>query len=230
LKGAESGTPPVKPAEPLGRDDFMLLTNTLSGPDRRQSGPNRRLSHFVAGLAYNRDQGKGRQGQNVIQNTEHRSQGVQQFDLPEAESAPAQKTSVQPPRNYANAIEFQHALQMKTRLLHQIRQLFPSVAAVMPENFVKRAIKPGTARNKNDGPAVILEHLAKIAESRQVIREVFNNVQANDRVEFRLFWKRFAFFTVREAYLHVRAVQPDPLQIIQIQWVDIADPVKRARN
>jgi hypothetical protein len=47
----------------------------------------------------------------------------------------------------------------------------------MRENFVQRAIKPRAAGNQNDGPALILEHFAKIAESRQVVRQVFNNVK-----------------------------------------------------
>jgi hypothetical protein len=204
LKGAEFGTPAIKFAESLEGAGFMLLTNTLSGPDWRQSG-HRRLSHFVPGLAYNRDQGKWRQGQKVIQNTEHRSESVQKLNLPKSEGAPPQKTRVQPPRNHANAIKFQHALQMKTRLFHQIGQLFTSVAAVMPENFVQRAEKPGAAGNKNDCAAVILEHFTKITKSRQVVRQVLNNVQADNRVEFPPFGKRLAFFPVRLSYLHVRA-------------------------
>ena len=70
LKGAEFGSPAVKPAELFEEAAFLLLTNTLGRPCRRQSGLNRRLSHFVAGLANDRDQGERRQRQKVIQHTE----------------------------------------------------------------------------------------------------------------------------------------------------------------
>src|SRR5258708_7009189 len=93
---------------------LLLLPNTLSRPGRRQRGPNRRLSHFVAGLADNRDQGEGRQRQKLIQDTEKRSERIQQLDLPESKGAPAQKACVQPPRNYADSIELQQVLQLKS--------------------------------------------------------------------------------------------------------------------
>lgn len=107
MKGAEFGSPVVKSAELFEEVAFLLLPNILGRPGLRQCGPNRRLSHFVAGLADNSDQGEWRQRQKVIQNAEKRSEGVQHFDLPESEGAPAQKARVQPPRDYANSIEFQ---------------------------------------------------------------------------------------------------------------------------
>src|ERR1700756_2040323 len=220
LKDFEPGSLCFKSAEPLKGGCFMFFTNTLSGSDRGQRGVNRRLRHFVPGLADHRDQRKRRQRQELIQNPKDWSQGVQQLDLPKPETAPAQKTRVQPPRNHTNAVEFQHVLQMKARPLHQIGQLFTSVAPVMPEYFVKRTEKPWATRNQNNGPALIFEHIAKICESRQVVRQVLNNVQADYGVEFRVFGKGFALFSVRVAYLHVRTIQPDPLQMVQIQRVN----------
>src|SRR5260221_2188700 len=214
LKGAELCSPTVNRAELSEEDACMPLPNPLGRPGRRQCGPNRRLSHFVSGLADNRDQGEGRQRQELIQNTEKRSESVQNFDLPESEGTPAQKARVQPPRDYANSIEFQQVLQMKSGLFHQIRQLLSSVATVMTEHLIKRAKKPGAAGNKNDGAAAIFEHFTKIAECPMVVRQVFDHVQANHRVEFLLLGKGFAFFPVRVANFHVRAVQFDFLQII----------------
>src|SRR5882724_3468662 len=109
LKGAESGSPAVNSAE-LFEGVALLPPDTLGRPGGRQRGPNRRLSHFVSGLADNRDQGEWRQRQKLIQNTEKRSEGIQQLDLPESEGAPAQKARVQPPRDYPNSIKFQQVL------------------------------------------------------------------------------------------------------------------------
>src|SRR6266436_816612 len=98
------------------------------------------------------DQAQRWNRQQAVQAPHDGSDQIQHPDLTNTETAPFENPSVQKPRNRASAVKLDETFDFQATYPGEISQRLPSVAALMPQDFVERAEIPWPLGNENDCP------------------------------------------------------------------------------
>src|SRR5258708_7682086 len=100
----------------------------------------------------------------------------------------------------------------------------------MSQNIIKRPQEPRPAWNQDNGSPVVLQNLANVAQCAQVVRQMLNHVQANDRVKLLFLGIRVPELPVRVTNTEVRPIPADVFKVRQVQRIYVACPVELARS
>src|ERR1039458_2956536 len=134
---------------------------------------NRRLKDGKEHVYWNIVESKRCAGGKIVQprieQTEDRRQEIQHSDLPEPKCPSMQDAPIQPPGNYAGAVELQKFLNAETRLFCYSGELIHCVATVMSQHFVEGAVESRAAGHKDDGSSSIRQSASNAAQRAQII-------------------------------------------------------------
>src|ERR1700739_3492616 len=100
----------------------------------------------------------------------------------------------------------------------------------MAQNLVKCSQEPRTTRHQNDSSPTLLQGFANIVQRTQVVRQMFNDVQANDGVKLLFLRIRACQLPVRITNVQVWPIPANVLEVCEVQRIYIAGPIQLAWN
>src|SRR4029077_12828052 len=101
------------------------------------------------------------------------------------------------------------------------------VTAVMSQHFVQAAVELGAKRNQDDRSSTICQTVVDVPQSTEVVGEMLDDIQADNRVEILILGKGFAARAVYVRHIHVRASGAKRFEVIQICRVYVCGPIGR---
>ncbi len=78
------------------------------------------------------------------------------------------------------AIKLQKSSPLKSRLTRDAGELIFGISAVMSQHFIQAAEEFRTERNQDDCCSAVCQSIIDISQSADVVREVFNDIQADN--------------------------------------------------
>ena len=100
----------------------------------------------------------------------------------------------------------------------------------MSQHFVQAAEEFRTERNQDDCCSAVCQSIMDISQSADVVREVFNDIQADNRVEILILGKRVAAGAIDVGHIHVRASGAKRFKVVQISRIYVSGPIGRSRH
>src|ERR1700746_467770 len=100
----------------------------------------------------------------------------------------------------------------------------------MSQPFVQAAEEFWTEWNQDNRCSAVCQNALNISKSADVVRKMFDNVQADDRVEILILGKGLTARAIDIGHMHVRPGDAKGFEVVKIRRVYICGPIDRTRH
>ena len=95
----------------------------------------------------------------------------------------------------------------------------------MSQHFVQAAEEFRTERNQDNRGSSVCQSIMDISQSADVVREVFNDIQADNRVEILILGKGLTARAIDIGHIHVRPGDAKRFEVVQVGRVYVRGPI-----